>query len=170
MEAVRTASDALCLSLSASLELVGELTAISLEKETYLTSGDVEGLRAATEREEELLADLGKLEKDREIYAGALSDAIGFFGSGQNLSELIEGIRDAELKERLAGLGGRLKDAVGALTAQNEKLRQLLSLQIGYTEYMLNMICTPKNNNSTYDVQGSRTDTSNRESLFDLHV
>jgi flagellar biosynthesis/type III secretory pathway chaperone len=170
MEALRTASDELCLRLSMSLELVCALMALAREKETYLTTGDIENLRTATEKEEELVADLGKLEKDRELYAGALSNAIGFFGKGQSLAELIDGIPDSEMRRRLTTLRSQLKDAITTLTSQNEKLRQLLALQIGYTEYMLNLIYIPKSKNNTYDVQGSRTDNASQLSLFDLHV
>ena len=170
MDAVCAASDELCRNLTMSLELVGTLTEISREKEKHLSSGDIESLRAATDKEEELIADLGKLEKDRELYAGALSDAIGFFGNGLSLAELIEGIREAEFRNRLTDLRGRIKDAVNALIAQNDKVRQLIVFQLDLTEYMLNLIYSPKSINQTYGVQGSRMDEEGRTSLFDLHV
>lgn len=170
MDAVRAASDELCLKLTQSLELVGALTALSREKETYLNTGDIEKLRAATEKEEELIADLGKLERDREICAGALSEAVGFLGKGLPLSELAERIPDPAVRRSLKTLRNALKNAVDALAVQNEKLRELLALQIDYTTYMLNLIYIPKSKSHTYDVQGSRKDGGGALSFVDLHV
>jgi flagellar biosynthesis/type III secretory pathway chaperone len=170
MDAIREASDELCQKLARSLELVSTLTELSREKETYLTAGDIENLRTATEKEEELIAELGKLERDRGICAGALSEAIGFSGKGLSLSALAEGIPEAALRRQLNTLKDALKNAVDALTAQNEKLRELLALQIDYTKYMLNLIYIPRSKSHTYDVQGSRTDGGGALSFVDLHV
>ena len=170
MEAVYIASGDLCEKLSMSLGLVSALTVLSMEKETHLNTGDIEQLRAATEKEEELVADLGKLEKDREICAGALAKAIGVFDKSCNLSGLIEGITDAAIRQRLNDLKIGLNEAVNALTYQNDKVRQLLAQQIDYTHYMLNLIYVPKSKNHTYDLMGSRMDNVGEKSYLDFHV
>ena len=170
MDAVRAASDELCLKLAGALELIGTLTALSREKETYLTTGDIENLRAATEKEEELIADLGKLERDRDICTGALSRAIGVFDKSPALSELADRIADPAVRRRLMTLKDALNKAVSALTAQNEKLGELLALQIDYTSYMLNLFYMPKSKGQTYDIQGSRNDGNGSLSFLDLHV
>jgi flagellar biosynthesis/type III secretory pathway chaperone len=170
MEAERLLTDELCLNLTRTLELLSTLSSVSVDKEAYLTSGDVEKLRAATEKEEELLADLGKLEKDRDNCAGALSKVIGIFDKNAPLSSLIERLTDPEIKKKLTGLRKSLNEAVIKLTERNGKLSQLLSLQISYTEYMLNLIYIPKTKGRSYGIQGARQDVSNDLSLFDVHV
>lgn len=170
MDAVRAAADELCLKLTSSLELISTLTALSRQKETYLTTGDIENLRAATEKEEELIADLGKLERDREICTGALSEAIGAFDKGSTLSELADHIADPVVRRRLVTLKDEMNKAVSALAAQNEKLGELLALQIDYTTYMLNLFYMPKSKSHTYDFQGSRTEGGGALSFLDIHV
>jgi len=169
MDTVKHASEALCLNLAGILDTINTLAALSAEKEAYVISGDIENLRAATEKEEELLADLGKLEKDRENIAGALSKAIGIFSKSVTLSSLIERIEDPGVQEKLSGLKDRLGEAVGALNAKNDRLKELLRLQMGYTEYMLNMIVVPRSKGRTYDPQGASQDAVNI-SLLDVRV
>jgi hypothetical protein len=170
MEAVLVHSDKLSQNLSGTLELLAALTAISKEKEMFLTGGDIESLRAATEREEELVAELTQKEKEREKCAGALSRAIGLFGKNIKLAELIERIDNDAVRRRLTEQKNSLNDAVRALEAQNGKLAELLALKMNYTDYMLNMIYVPKSRNHTYDVQGSRKDVAGDLSLMDFHV
>ena len=170
MDPVRLASEELSTKLAASLEFVRALLSLSREKEAGLQAGDIERLRAATDKEEELITDLKRLDRDREICAGALAKAIGFFGSGHSLSELIAGIGDNPAGGRLDELKNELNEAMATLSSQNEKLRQLLALQIGYTQYMLNLIYIPRSRNNTYGNQGGRMDDASRLSLFDLHV
>ncbi|SHH83188.1 FlgN protein [Sporobacter termitidis DSM 10068] len=167
---VRSASDELCLNLTRTLELLTALTSIAAEKENSVSAGDIENLRAATDREEELIVELKRLEKDREICAGVLSRAIGLFDTNVPLSSVIARLTDNRAKTRLTELKNKLGDCVTALNSQNDKLRQLLALQINYTEYMLNLIYIPKTKSNAYDVQGSRRDVSGELSLLDLHV
>lgn len=169
MDAVKHAQEALCLNLSEILNTVNALAAISADKEAYVISGDIENLRAATEKEEELLADLGKLEKDRENLAGALLKAIGIFNKNATLSSLIERIDDPGVREKLSGLKDKLGEAVGALNAKNARLKELLRLQMSYTEYMLNMILVPRSKGRTYGFQGAGQDATNI-SLLDVRV
>lgn len=170
MEAARIASEDLCANMSASLGLIGALTDISKEKEAFLTAGDVEGLRSATEKEEEIIASLNRTEKDRKIYADALSQAIGLFNKDITLKDIIENISDSTMRERLADLRNKLIDASSHLSQINDKLAQLLQLQIGLTDYMINLLYIPKSKNNSYDLQGARRDDTNNRSLLDLHI
>jgi hypothetical protein len=169
MDTAKHAAEALCLNMEGILNIIGALAVLSDAKEAYVISGDIENLRAATEKEEELLADLGKLEKDRESLAGALSKAIGIFNKNVALSSLIERIEDPGIREKLGGLKNRLGEAVGALNAKNDRLKELLRLQMGYTEYMLNMIVVPRSKGRAYNHQGARQDAANI-SLLDVRV
>lgn len=156
--------------MTRTLETITALAAVSADKEASVTSGDIETLRSATEKEEEIIADLVKLEKDREVFAGALSKAIGIFDSNITLSSLIEKVEDPGIRKALSGLRNKLDEAITALTARNVKLKELLALQISYTEYMLNLIYIPRSKSHSYDIQGARQDVSNDLSLFDVHV
>ncbi len=170
MDAVRIATAELCLNMSKTLDLLSALTEISKEKETFLAADNIEQLRAATDREEEFIAELGQAERDRDICTGALSKAIGFMGKDVKLGELIAGIKDIEIRRQLTSQRSVLTAAMNTLTAQNEKLNQLLALQINYTEYMINIMYVPKSRSNSYDIQGSRRDMTNQMSLYDLHA
>lgn len=170
MEAVSIASEDLCVNIEKAASLVNQLTEISLEKEAFLTAGDIEGLRRSTEAEEEIIAALSRLEKDRKICADALSQAIGLFNRDIKLTDIIENIADSAIKARLTDLRSSFLDAADKLAAQNDKLGQLLQMQIGFTDYMINLLYVPKKRNHTYDPQGSRRDEPDGRSLMDLHI
>lgn len=170
MEAVVLASEELLVIMHKSLGFLYELTELSKEKEAFLTVGDIEGLRAATEKEEENIAALALTENDRKIKADALSQAIGLFDKDVKLRDIIEHIGDLSLKERLMEMGNKLTESVNSLSAQNEKLNQLLTLQIDFTDYMLHLLYTPKSTNLSYNLQGARRDESNELSMLDLHI
>jgi hypothetical protein len=170
MEAVQVASEALCINMTQALNLIGELTAISRDKEALLTAGDIEGLRSATEKEEEIITALNRTENDRKISADALSQAIGLFNSDITLKDIIGQLADSAMKERLSDLRGRLIGAADNLSRLNDKLGQLLQLQIGLADYMINLLYVPKKRNHSYDIQGSRRDEPNGLNLLDLHI
>ncbi len=170
MEAVQIASEDLCANISTALGLIGALTEISDKKEAFLTAGDIEGLRDASEKEEEIIAALNRTEKDRKIVADALSQAIGLFNKDIKLKDIIENITDSKMRERLTDLRTKLIDAADHLSVMNDKLGQLLQMQIGFTDYMINLIYIPKTKSHSYDIQGSRRDETNDLSLLDLHI
>lgn len=170
MEDVALASEELLAVMHKSLGLLRELVELSKEKEAYLTSSDIEGLRSATEKEEEIIAALALTENDRMFKADALSQAIGFFDKDVKLKDIIDHVGDPLLRERLTEIRNELTESVNVLSAQNEKLKQLLMLQIDVTDYMLRLLYTSKSRNQSYDVQGSRKEVSNELSMLDLHV
>jgi hypothetical protein len=170
MEAVQVASEELCANITKALELIGELTQISIEKEAFLTAGDIEGLKSATDKEEEIIAALNRTEKDRKICADALSQAIGIFNSEITLKDIVGQLDDSDMKERLTDLRSRLLDAADNLSALNDRLGQQLQLQIGFTDYMINLLYIPKKRNHSYDIQGARQDETNDLNLLDLHI
>lgn len=170
MEAVQVASEELCAHITKALGHIGELTAIAGEKEALLTAGDIEGLRSATEKEEEIIAALNQTEKDRKISADALSQALGLFNSDITLKDIIGKLTDGIMKERLSNLRSGLIGAADNLSRLNDNLGQLLQLQIGFADYMINLLYVPKKRNHSYDIQGSRKEEANDLSLLDLHI
>ncbi len=170
MQTVQFAADELCANIMKALGLLGKLTEISAEKEALLTAGDIEGLRSAAENEEEIIAAFNQTEKDRMNCADALSQAIGIFNSDITLTELIEKLPDHTMRERLSELRTRLLNAADNLFRQNDRLGQLLQIQIGFTDYMINLLYAPKTRNHSYDTQGSKKDEAGDLSLLDLHI
>jgi hypothetical protein len=178
MEAVHIAAEDLCANISKSLGLIGELTNISKDKEAFLTKCDIEGLRNATEKEEEIVAALNRTEKDRKICADVLSQAVGLFDKDNKkkdsnnitLRDIIEKITDKKMRERLSVLRKELIEAADHLSVLNDRLGQLLQLQIGLTDYMINLLYIPKSRNHSYNIQGIRRDETRDLSLLDLHI
>ena len=169
MEAVQIASEELCANITKALELIGELTEISKEKEAYLEAGDIGGLRSATEKEEEIVAALNKTEKDRKKCADALSQAIGLFENGTTLKDIVEKLSESAMKERLSELRNKLLDAAENLSRLNDRLGQKLQLRIDFTDYMINLLYVPRKRNHSYNGQEQKDETGGLN-LLDLHI
>jgi hypothetical protein len=167
---IRQVSDDLCANIQRSLELVNALSEISKDKETFVKNGDIEGLRAVTEKEEDMLAELGRVEKDRKRKADDLSQAIGLFNNDAPLKDIIDNIPDQKIRDRLAGLRISLLDAITGLAARNEMLSELIGMRMQYTDYMLNLLYTPQKKNHGYDVMGGRKDEAGRFNMIDINI
>lgn len=170
MEAVKLASDDLCANMTTALNLINELTELSKLKETHLIAGDIEELRSLTEKEEELIAALGINETSRKLCAETLSKSVGLFGEDVSLGDIVEKIDVEATRALILNLRDTLISSMKTLFVRNEKLGELLQLQIGYTDYMLNFLYIPKSKNNAYDLQGNRKNENNNLSLLDFHV
>ncbi len=152
------------------LELLGLLSEISDRKAACLTASDIEGLRDAMEKEEELIVALNEAENERIAKADALSQAIGLFSKNVRLKELIAAITDTDAAQMLGRRGERLNAAVAELAEKNNRLSELLQLQIDRNDYMLNMLFAPKSKNNAYNVRGTRRDNHDNRGFLDVHV
>lgn len=152
------------------LELLGLLSEISDMKAACLTAGDIEGLRDAMEKEEELIVALNNAENERIAKADALSQAIGLFSKNVRLKELTAAIPDAALAQKLGRQGEQLSAAVAGLAEKNNRLSELLQLQIDRNDYMLNMLFAPKSKNNAYNVRGTRKDNGDTRGFLDVHI
>lgn len=170
MESVINASEELMRNMTGALELVEELLSLSTQKASFLTAGDAEGLSAAVRTEEDIVLALRELENDRKVKADALAKAIGVFEDNVKLKEIIAKIEDGPCRNGLSELREQLLDATSRLSAQNAKLKELLEMQIGLTDYMLNMLYIPKRRNHSYDQTGGRREETGELSLMDLHI
>ncbi|MEL4106748.1 flagellar protein FlgN [Oscillospiraceae bacterium WX1] len=170
MKELSQIAETLLDGMAGSYDLLCQLQEIAAEKETCLTTGDIEGLRRVTEQEEELLQVLNHEEKERAKNAEALSQAVGVFDKNTRLKEIVEKIEDTALRSRLDKARERLVEAISVLTSRNDRLEALLQQQIGYTDFMLNLLIRPQKTTHTYDGQGSRQEESGSLGLLDFHV
>jgi flagellar biosynthesis/type III secretory pathway chaperone len=170
MESVKNAADELILNMAGALELMETLLGLSEQKASFLTAGDAEGLSAAVEKEEDIVLSLRDIEEDRKAKADALAKAIGIFDKNITLKGIIGKIDDEQYRKRLSDLRDKLLDAVSRLSVKNARLKELLKLQIGITDYMLNMLYVPKRRNHSYDQTGGRREDTGELSRMDLRI
>jgi flagellar biosynthesis/type III secretory pathway chaperone len=170
MESVINASEELMLTMTGVLELIEELLNISTQKASFLSAGDAEGLNSAVIKEEDIILSLHDLENDRKTKADALAKTIGIFDKHVTLRDIISKIEDESYRKVLSDMRDKLLDTIERLSAQNAKLKDLLEIHIGLTDYTLNMLYVPKRRNHSYDKSGGRSEDTGELSLMDVRI
>ncbi len=156
--------------LSQQEELLGLLLACGREKEICLIASNDEGLCDILGREEEAVLALQELEKSRDRIARELAAAAGATDGPAALSALAGYAGGAEDRQALIFAGERLSKAVAALRRQNDRVGAILRRRLGYTDYMLNLLCAPCHRAQFYDMQGNRREKAGTVSRLDYHV
>jgi flagellar biosynthesis/type III secretory pathway chaperone len=170
MESVKNASEELLLNMTGVLELIEELLNLSKQKASLLTAGDAEGLNTAVIKEEDIILSLHELENDRKTKADALAKTVGIFDKNITLKEIVSKIEDEHDRKGLSEVREKLQEAISRLSEQNAKLKELLEIQIGLTDYTLNMLYIPKRRNHSYDKTGGRSEDTGELSLMDIRI
>lgn len=170
MGTVMEAYQGLLLTMEETLALINKMTLLAGAKEEFLVADDVEGLDDALEKEEELVMALQEKEEERISKTDELASALGIFRSGLRLKDLVDLIDDPVCRQRLTDAGDKLSEAVEGLSSGNAKVKELLQHQIDYTDFMLNLLVSPKSKMYSYDMQGNMEENNQEQSLLEYHA
>ncbi|NCB50709.1 MAG: hypothetical protein EOM54_02330 [Clostridia bacterium] len=170
MDAVLSATDDLAISMSQMLELLKKLMESAKKKEDLIIADDVEGLSELLSEETETSCAVRQKEKELKYRADQLRRAAGIGNKVSKLREICDAVCDPDGRERLIAAGNNIAESVEWLGCQNEKLRALLRQRIGYADYMLNILHSPRSSLCSYDMLGNRGDDSGGFCLLDYHA
>lgn len=170
MEQVKKASDDLLCSMEQELKLVADLIGFAQQKEALLTASNAEVLNTVMEEEEETVFALREKEEERKGKAEALAQALCIPGPDAHLKTLLAHVDDPACRQRLADIGDEMKAAMKKLSLRNKKVRELLDVRTGYTEFMLNLLYSAQNRGGLYNMQGNREDKAGQTSRLDYRA
>lgn len=170
METVRSASDDLLLAMNRMLGLIAGLIETAQKKEALIIADDVEGLEELLAEEAGTSGAVKRQEKELRYRADGLRRAAGIQTDTAGLKEICASIGDPVCCGRLTAAGNDITEAVGRLGRQNEKLNELLRQRIGYADYMLSALHSPRDRFNSYDMLGNREDGPGDFSLLDYHA
>lgn len=146
-----------------------DLLELSNKKKAIVIEGKVSELDKIVKVEQNMIFDLGQLEKIREQELQQLCGMLGVNGK-TNVSELTKLISEQAAK-KLAKLQRDLGDTISELQNVNNINGQLIQQSLEYIEYSVNMITTAGPTNSVYsDLKGKGKVAENKKRLFDTKV
>lgn len=146
-----------------------DLLELSNKKKAIVVEGKVSELDSIVRVEQNMIFDLGQLEKLREQELQKLCSMLGVDGK-INVSQLNSYI-SKQSAEKLMELQKNLGNTISELQNVNNVNGQLIQQSLDYIEYSVNMITSTGTSNSVYsDLKGSNRGTENKKRLFDTKV
>ena len=146
-----------------------DLLELSNKKKSIVIEGKVAELDKIVRIEQNMIFDLGQLEKIREQELQKFCTMLKLEGR-TNVGELIKHLPE-HLAEQLKTLQKELSSTITALQNANNINGELIQQSLDYIEYSVNMITSTGPVNSLYDdLKGAKKGTENKKRLFDTKV
>lgn len=146
-----------------------DLLELSNKKKVIVVEGKVSELDNIVKVEQNMIFDLGQLEKLREQELQKLCGMLGVDGK-VNVSELNKHISQRSA-EKLMELQKNLENTISELQNINNINGQLIQQSLDYIEYSVNMVTSTGPTNSVYSgSKGSDKGLENKKRLFDTKV
>jgi flagellar biosynthesis/type III secretory pathway chaperone len=143
-----------------------DLLELSNKKKSVVIEGKVSELDKIVRVEQNMIFDLGQLEKIREQELQKLCTALQLEGR-TNVVELIKHL-PTHLSEQLKTLQKELGTTITDLQNANNINGELIQQSLDYIEYSVNMITSVGPVNSLYEnIKGTNKGTENKKRLFD---
>jgi len=156
--------------MNEELALVNQLMSFTKQKQTLLTTADSKSLNEVLGEEEEITCALREKEEERKAIAETLACELGVSGKELPLKKLLEHIDDPACRQRLSSAKTEMAKAIRQLSYHNVKVKELLKHQIGYADFMINLLHLPQSKNQFYNVMGNMEDAISHSNLLDYHV
>lgn len=146
-----------------------DLLELSIKKKAIVIEGKVSELDKIVRVEQNMIFDLGQLEKVREQELHKLCEMLKLEGR-TNVAELVKHLPE-QLSEQLKALQKDLSNTITDLQNVNNLNGQLIQQSLDYIEYSVNMLTSVGPASSLYeDLKGVGKGTENKKRLFDTKV
>lgn len=146
-----------------------DLLELSNKKKSIVVEGKVAELDKIVRVEQNMIFDLGQLEKQREKELQSLCQALKLDGRA-TITELSK-LLPEHLAKQLGEVQNDMKETIANLQNVNNVNGELIQQSLEYIEYTVNMITSSGSTSSLYDdLKPSNSGASNKRRLFDTKV
>lgn len=148
-----------------------DMLELSKSKKSIVIEGKVAELDKIVKLEQNMIFNIGQLERKREEEVAKLSRALNLNSEQITISELTKVLRP-ELKKELENIQNKLQETFSELKTVNDVNGQLIEQSLEYIDYSINMITsssTPAG--SLYDdINDKSSGKQGKKHLFDTKV
>lgn len=146
-----------------------DLLELSNKKKSIIIEGKIPELEKIIRIEQNMIFDLGQLEKHRETELQKLCELLKL-NPKSTMTEL-SSLLPEQLAKQLKRLQQDMSNTIKELQGSNDVNGQLIQQSLEYIEYTVNMITSSGPANSLYeDLQTTGKDMNNKKRLFDTKV
>lgn len=147
-----------------------DMLELSKSKRKIIIEGKVADLDKIVKLEQNMILNIGQLEKKREEEVAKLCDALGVTGGQITVSELAEALQ-ADQRNELEKVQNELQELLYELKAVNDLNGELLKQSIEYIDYSINLISgAGMETGSLYEDMGKGKRKASKKNLFDTKV
>lgn len=152
--------------LSSEHDLYKDMLEISKSKKDIIVKGKVNELDKLVKLEQNIIFDIGQLERKRETEVGKLCTALGMNAAKINISELMQ-VLQPEQNQRLEEVQGKLHKVLAELKAVNDLNGQLIQQSLEYIDYSINLVAgTGMETGSLYEDLGRNKNKQLDKNIF----
>lgn len=147
-----------------------DMLELSKTKKRVIVEGKVAELDKIVKLEQNMIVDIGQLERKREEEAAKLSKALGLKSDQVSISELF-GVLQPELKKKLEDIQEKLRKTIDELKSVNDINGQLIEQSLEYIDYSINLISgVGMETGSLYEDIGRSKGKQNKKNLIDKKI
>lgn len=156
--------------LGSEYDYYRDMLELSKSKKRMIVEGKVSELDKIVKLEQNMIYNIGQLEKNREEAVAKLCRDLGLDSGRINISELMQVLRP-EHKKHLEDMQGRLHGILSELKSVNDINGQLLQQSLEYIDYSINLMAgTGMETGSLYEDIGKNKGKQTDKNIFDTKV
>ncbi len=147
-----------------------DMLELSKSKKKIIVDGKVAELDKIVKLEQNMIFNIGQLEKKREEEVAKLSNALNLNSSQITISVLSK-VLQPELKKELENMQNKLQDIFSELKAVNDVNGHLIEQSLEYIDYSINLFSgTGMETGSLYEDLGKNKSKQGKKNIFDTKV
>lgn len=147
-----------------------DMLELSKSKKKIIVEGKVAELDKIVKLEQNMIFNIGQLERKREEEVAKLCDALELKVAQITISELSK-LLQPELKKGLEDIQNKLQEVFSELKAVNDINGQLIEQSIEYIDYSINLFSgSGMETGSLYEDIGKSKNKQNKKNIFDTKV
>ena len=147
-----------------------DMLEMSKSKKKIIVEGKVADLDKMVKLEQNMIFNIGQLERKREQEVAKLCKTLELNSSNITISELMQVLRP-ELKKELEDTQNKLRETLSELKSVNDINGQLIEQSLEYIDYSINLVAgTGMETGSLYEDVGRNKSKQGKVNIFDTKV
>jgi len=147
-----------------------DMLELSKSKKKIIIEGKVAELDKIVKLEQNMIFNIGQLERKREEETAKLSSALGIGSAQLSVSELAK-LLQPDLKKALEVIQDKLQNVFSELKSVNDINGQLIQQSLEYIDYSINLISgSGMETGSLYEDIGKNKSKQGNKNIFDTKV
>ena len=147
-----------------------DMLELSKSKKKIIVEGKVAELDKIVKLEQDMILNIGQLERKREEEVAKLSGRLNLKSEQVTITELAK-VLQPELKKRLEDIQNKLQETFSELKSINDVNGQLIEQSLEYIDYSINIVTgAGMETGSLYGDIGKNKSKQNKKNIFDTKV
>ncbi len=141
---------------------------LAKKKKEIIITGNVKELDHITSLEQDMILNMGKIDKIRVAIIGNLLNELQV-KEIENISELVPYLEEQD-RDKVLGLKDKLEKVLQEIQECNELNGKLIQQSLEYLDFNLNLMTSANTQGTTYGNRADEKNVKNKPNLFDVKI